>query len=283
MKVKNSGMKYKTKKGSINIEKLILNLFLTLACIALIIFIFKMLFPSDNTDGGASMDSSSSSSSVSGDNSGWNSESIVIPPEDLYWYSRAVPESAEVEDSYFEDAVLIGNSTIEGIYYYSLLPEATVYSELGLNVTNIFTTEIEDDKTAFELLAEGDFTKVYICLGLNELGWEYSNVFKDRYETVIEEVLKIKPDAEIYIQSILPIGQTKINNDPIFTTEKIEEYNTLISELCKEMDVNLLHYPSELLTEDGLLLPEASNDGVHMESPYLSIYVDYLKTHTVEE
>ncbi len=276
-------MKYKTKRGSINIDKLILNLFLTLACVALIIFIFQMLFGGDDGDSTSGANSDSGSLSESGSISGWNSESITIPPEDLYWYSSAVPESAEVDDSYFEDAVLIGNSTIEGIYYYSLLPEATVYSELGLNVTNIFTAEVQDEKTAFELLAEGDFTKVYICLGLNELGWEYSNVFKDRYETVIEEVLKIKPDAEIYIQSILPIGQTKIDNDPIFTAEKIEEYNTLISELCKEMDVNLLHYPDEILTEDGLLLPEASNDGVHMESPYLSIYVDYLKTHTVEE
>ncbi len=281
MKIKNSGMKYKTKRGSINIDKLILNLFLTLASIALIIFIFQMLFGGDD---GGNNGNNSSVSSGSSNNSGWNSESIVIPPvEDPKWYDAAVSESAEVEDSYFENTVLIGNSTIEGIGFYSLLPEATVYAEVGLTVTNIFNEELSDGKTAFELIADGNFDKIYICLGLNELGWEYSDIFKERYESVIEEIRTIAPDAEIYIQSILPVAVKKTEADPIFNNTKIEEYNTLISEICKEQGLHLIYYPEEILTPEGTLLDEASTDGVHLTRSYLSIYADYLKTHTTEE
>ena len=46
-----------------------------------------------------------------------------------------VPESAPVDDSYFADAVFVGDSRTEGLRMYSGLTGAKFFSEVGLTVT----------------------------------------------------------------------------------------------------------------------------------------------------
>ena len=96
-----------------------------------------------------------------------------------------VPESEAVDDSYFDDAVFIGNSRTEGLKMYSGLSNATFITEVGLTVDSIFTDYCNisggGKARAFDQLASMEFGKVYIMLGMNELGWVYESVFKEDY------------------------------------------------------------------------------------------------------
>lgn len=38
-----------------------------------------------------------------------------------------------------------------------------------------------------------EFGKVYIMLGMNELGWVYESVFKEDYGKIIDKIREIKP------------------------------------------------------------------------------------------
>ena len=63
--------------------------------------------------------------------------------------------------------------------------------------------------TAAEALRQADYGKVYIMLGMNELGWVYESVFADEYGKIIDVIRESHPGAEIYVQSIIPVSRWK--------------------------------------------------------------------------
>ncbi len=91
----------------------------------------------------------------------------------------AVPQSAAVDDSYFDDAIFVGDSRTDGLKMYSGLPVSRFWSEVGLTVTKCFQDRfvVLDGQylTVGEALERADYSKVYIMLGMNELGWVYES------------------------------------------------------------------------------------------------------------
>ena len=57
---------------------------------------------------------------------------------------------------------------------------------------------------------------MYICYGLNELGWPYQNIFADEYKKTIEDIKKNQPDADIFVCVILHVTEKKSKSDKIF-------------------------------------------------------------------
>ena len=202
-----------------------------------------------------------------------------------YDFSQSVPESAEVDDSYFDDAVFIGNSRTEGFKLYAGLSNAEYYTAIGLMVDTIFTkpyATVNGEKTTImEALKTTDFSKVYIMLGMNELGWVYGSVYQEYYGRIIGGIREINPDAVIYIQSILPVSAEKSEKDDIYNNERINEFNALLRELAEEKEVYYVDVAEAVADEDGCLPEGASFDGVHLTPDYCGKWRDYLKTHTV--
>ena len=202
-----------------------------------------------------------------------------------YDFSQCVPESEMVDDTYFDDAVFIGNSRTEGFKLYSGLSNAQYYTAIGLMVDTIFTkpyAEVDGEKTTImEALKTTDFSKVYIMLGMNELGWVYGSVYQEYYGRIIDGIREINPDAVIYIQSILPVSAEKSEGDDIYNNPRIDEFNGLLRQLAEEKEVYYVNVAEAVAGEDGCLPEGASFDGVHLTPDYCAKWRDYLKTHTV--
>lgn len=204
-----------------------------------------------------------------------------------YVYSEPVPKNDAVDNSYFDDAVFIGDSRTQGFILYNGLSNATAYMSKGLKVDTAFTKEdIEVNGTkvsVMDALAQNaSFQKVYVMLGVNELGWAYSDIFIEKYGQLVDKIKEINPDAEIYIQSILPVSEKKSTGDEIYNMQKINEYNALIQKMAGEKTVYYLNVAEAVANGSGYLPEEASTDGVHLNKEYCAIWLDYLKTHTVK-
>ena len=102
-----------------------------------------------------------------------------------YDYGEPVPQSEGVDNTYFDDAVFIGDSRTEGLILYTGLSNATVYANQGLMVDTVFTSPViqmdGQRLSVVEALRRTEFKKVYIALGINETGWAYSNIFIEKY------------------------------------------------------------------------------------------------------
>ena len=197
-----------------------------------------------------------------------------------------VPKSEAVDDSYFDDAVFIGNSRTEGLKMYSGLTKATFITEVGLTVKTIFTDYCDISggykNLCFSELDSREFSKVYIMLGMNELGWVYESVFKEDYGKIIDKIREINPDAKIYIQSIIPVSKWKDSNDTTYTIYNVDRLNTQLRALADEKEVHYVDVAEGLMDEEGYLPYEATLDGVHLVPEYCVKWLDYLKSHTAQ-
>ena len=100
--------------------------------------------------------------------------------------------SGQVADSYFDDAAFIGDSRTQGLQLYTGLPNATFYATQGLMVDTFFSKKFVKAGggkiTIPDAMKNQTFKKVYIMLGVNELGWVYEKVFIQRYGELVDEM-----------------------------------------------------------------------------------------------
>lgn len=202
-----------------------------------------------------------------------------------YDYSKEVPESEEVDDSFFDDAVFIGNSQVDGIRIYKAMGNMTVYAGKGIMANTIFTKKVireKNDKiTIIDALKQKTFGKIYIMLGANELGWAYSEVFVEKYSEVIDKIKQLQPNADIYINTIIPVSKNRSRKDNIYNNINIDKFNKLIKKIAEEKEVYFINTKKVFGTDDGCLPEEAGTDGIHFYGTYYKDWFNYLKKHTI--
>lgn len=202
--------------------------------------------------------------------------------------SVTVPENGRVDDSYFSDAVFVGDSRTEGLRMYSgISPSPKFFSGVGLTVTNVFSDQIVQLNgqwlTVADALRQADYNKVYIMLGMNELGWVYESVYAQDYGRIIDVIRETHPDATIYVQSIIPVSKWKDTTDPdrIYTNANVVRLQKVLCEMCEEKNVHYVNVAEVMQDENGYLFSEATEDGMHLTQEYCKIWAEYLRTHTV--
>lgn len=212
-------------------------------------------------------------------------ETAAADPQPSYDYSQPVPQSTAVDDSYFNDAVFIGDSRTQGLITATGLYNATAFTHQGLTVDTAFKdliVEIDGQYyTAIDALSRTQFNKVYIMLGINETGWIYSSKFIEGYGRIIDAVKAANPEAQIYVQEILPVSNSVSNSHDYIKNSKIDEYNQLLQQLADEKQVYFVDTASAVAGADGSLPEDAAVDGIHLKNSYCQQWLDYLKTHTV--
>ena len=204
-----------------------------------------------------------------------------------YDYSKPVPESAAVDDSFFDGAVFIGNSRTEGFMLYAGPSNAQYLTSIGLMVNTAFTKNniaVNGKKIpVMDALATMTFSRVYIMLGLNELGWVYPSVYQEYYGRIIDRIREINPEADIYIQSILPVSEEKSASSEWENNARINEYNQLLMELAQQKQVYYVNVAEAVADDSGALPADSAYDGIHLKPNPCKLWLEYLKTHTVKE
>ena len=199
-------------------------------------------------------------------------------------WAGPVPESAQVEDTYFDDVVFLGDSRTDGLRLYSGLQHGTFLCSTGATVESVFSKAVETpagELPLLDALAALDCGKIYIMLGINELGWNGTETFRTQSTELIQRLQKDHPDAEIVIQSILPVSAKKDAEGRYVNNGRIKEYNQVWLELAEEFDVAYLNVAEGVAGEDGLLPSELCYDGVHLNKAGCRMWLDYLRTHAV--
>ena len=184
-----------------------------------------------------------------------------------------------------ETVAFIGDSRTQGFIMYNGLKDVQDYSYVGLMVdTAISKKFVKTSKgekiTLLEDMKGKNIKRVYIMLGVNELGWSYPQVFKSKYKELIKEIRKIKPDAQIYVQSIIPVTKSRDKSDKYFNNTRIEQYNKLVKEVALEENVEYLDVQSALTNSEGYLPEETSPDGIHIGKSYCEKWLEYLKNNS---
>lgn len=216
-----------------------------------------------------------------------DSKSFIIADE--YDYSAPVPKNATVSNSYFNDAVFIGDSRGVDLMIYTDIKDtkALPYCDVGLNVSTVFTKDFVNIKgTKVTVLSalkkkKKSFNKVYLMFGLNELGYSSVNAFIKQYAKLVDAVREINKNAIIYVHCIVPVSKQRDNISDTFTNVRIHKWNKYIEKMCKEKKLFYIDAVSAFSGADGYLPDDAAYDGIHYKPSYSEKWLDYLKTRTL--
>lgn len=195
-----------------------------------------------------------------------------------------VPERPLVQDTYFDDVVFLGDSRTDGLRLYSGIKNGIFLCSTGATVESVFNKSVETvvgEMPLLDALALLDCGKIYIMLGINELGWNGTETFRTQSTELIRRIQTDHPDAEIVIQSILPVSAKKDDEGRYVNNGRIDEYNQVWMDLAEELDVAYLNVAEGVAGEDGLLPSDLCYDGVHLNKAGCRLWLDYLRTHAV--
>ena len=195
-----------------------------------------------------------------------------------------------MEMAYFEDALLIGDSRTEGLQLYSGIQGADFYCYKGITVFEMDSkkvVELEDGEkyTVLEALERGKkYAKIYIALGVNELGAD-AGIYESSFSGFLDQVKALQPQAVIYLETVVPVNPAKCtaNRQPYYVTnEKVYAFNEVLPRLAEEKRVVLLDIAGFFSDETGVLAADDTVDGVHFTKGIYQQWLAYLMNHTVD-
>lgn len=193
----------------------------------------------------------------------------------------------QVDESYFNDAVFIGDSRTRSLLLYAGLENSTFLSDTGLTIYAVLDKKLtpsdsNSKTTVREYLSEHQFRKVYLMLGINELGTGTAESFGNTYLDVIQTIQELQPDAIIYIQAILHVSADKDAERTYINNAAILERNAVLETFADNTRIFWLDANEVLCDEDGYLISEYTFDGVHLQAKYVPIWLDWLMNHALE-
>lgn len=193
-----------------------------------------------------------------------------------------------VEDDYFDDALFLGDSRVVGMCQYGGLGDiATFYASTGLTIYKLFSAEIvevPDQKekiTVEEALQQQSFGKIYIMVGINEMGTGTVERYAETYKAAVEHLQELQPDAIIYIQAILKVTTARSNKGDYINNEGIIARNEALSQLADGERIFYVDPNPAVCDEDGGLVQDYTSDGVHLKAKYIGLWKEYLKDNAV--
>lgn len=153
------------------------------------------------------------------------------------------------------DIVFFGDSHIYYGNFSPLFPRKVVCN-LGLRGDTV-----QGMIERVEQVASLEPKMVFLMAGINDVASCSIDLFENRYELLINHLLKQVPGVKIIIQSILPVND--IQFDISCNNNQIVYYNKVIERLARERHlhfINLYH----AYVNNGLLPEEYTTDGIHL-------------------
>lgn len=185
----------------------------------------------------------------------------------------------KVDRDYFKDALFIGDSRTVGLSEYADLNGADVFADSGMNVYKLKEQKIKVKgvgKTTLEqLLKKRTYGKIYVMLGINELGYDYKQTVK-RFKELIEEIREKQPEAIIFIGANLHVTGGKSKKSDIYNNKNINRFNKAIAKLADKKDIFYIDVNEIFDDKNGNLDKKYTVDESHVLGKYYSEWADWI-------
>ena len=189
------------------------------------------------------------------------------------------PEEELPPEEFFQDTLFIGDSRTMGLVEYADLNNAVVFADTGMNIYRLYTLKNavrEQELYLEDILSAKQYRKIYLMLGINELGYDEKQTVK-RYE---EEVLKLhekQPEAKIVLEANLHVTTARSERDAIFNNQSIDRINESIRQIAEKYDFAYIDVNEVFDDENGGLRAECTHDEVHVLGKYYQQWADWIR------
>lgn len=210
----------------------------------------------------------------------------------------AVGSSDNVAVSYFDDVAFVGDSVSLKLSYYAAatgcLGNAQFFTAGSLGAANaLWTVSDESVHPSYQgkkmlvedCVAASGASKVYIMLGMNDIGLYGIDDTIKNYETLVNNIIEKSPEIQVVVQSMTPMTSTSTILGSSLNNENIKIYNSRLSDLCAKkgwafVDVASVMYDAQGVNLNREYCSDPDGLGVHFTEAGCEKWVEYLSTHT---
>lgn len=187
-----------------------------------------------------------------------------------------------VDEEYFDDALFIGDSRTVGLRNYTDLSDhADFLCETSMTIYKVLSTKFKGMGTVEEVLNAKDYKKIYLMVGINELGRGTTEEYMEKYTEVVDTLHELAPDAKIVIQGNMHVSGEKSRTDAVFNNNNIDARNHAIATLADNETFFYLDMNEAVCDENGDLNAEYTYDNIHLLGKYNELWKQFLLQHGV--
>lgn len=206
-------------------------------------------------------------------------EFTVEDPPDTPTMPPPPPPVYGEDESYFDDALFIGDSRTVGLRDMARLGHADYFCKVGMTIYTMFQEGAADENFSYQkletLLEEKQYGKIYICLGLNEAGYALDSI-ESKYAGAIERVRELQPGAIIVIHSVMSVSRGKAASSASFRLERLQAINEMLRGFADNETVFFVDVNAVMADEEGYLPDDYSKDGCHLYGKYYEMWAKFL-------
>lgn len=156
------------------------------------------------------------------------------------------------------DVVFYGNSITYESDFQKFFPNLKICN-LGCN-----RDDLDDLIRRSYMINSVTPRKVFILGGINRLIDVSNDDFRNKYETLVDTIVKQNPEAEVYLQSLLPVNtEMELGSRYAGYIDKIKDVNEIICRISKERRLEFVDLYSAYQVNNSLPR-KYTQDGLHL-------------------
>lgn len=187
--------------------------------------------------------------------------------------------------SSMENALFIGDSRTVGLSEYASLPGATFFSRVGMTVFEIDRVSINVSGvgrvTLNDILQRKTYDKVYIMLGVNEIGYSMDSIVS-KYVKILEKIIAYQPQAFIIMQANLHVTASYYYSNGIINNPAIDQLNSILVQYADNQRLFFLDANPVFDDGTGNLAVSNSSDGIHLHGYCYAQWGEWIKEQTAQ-
>ena len=165
----------------------------------------------------------------------------------------------DVDQSYLDDAVFIGDSRTDTLKMYAGWENTTYYVKTGTNIWDIMDV-VPDD----------------------ELGTGTAETYYQQFKKVVARIRELQPNALIFVESIIHVSAEKDAEGTVINNTEINARNKWLKKLADNKMIFYLDYNEVLDDENGALKADSTFDGVHLQADKIEPWKQFILSHGVK-
>lgn len=183
-------------------------------------------------------------------------------------------------DDVFDNTLIIGDSRVEGLKLFCDMGNCAIFSKTGLSTIGLYYESVEvpgyGTYTLDSLLQAKKFNKIYLSLGINEIGGDI-DVIVQRYDDIVKRILTAQPDTTVVLMANLHIKKSRSDYDEVFQNSRMNALNNGMKGLCNGKNIVFID-PNVLFDdENGALGEDYASDDFHLQVFAYQMWGDWLR------
>lgn len=184
----------------------------------------------------------------------------------------------------FSNALFIGDSRTVGIAEYSGITEADFFAFTGMSVYSALKKESsvgswKKGTLLADALQSQQYDRVYLMLGVNELGYNFQKTV-ERYGELVQQIRDLQPDAYLILEASLHVTKKRSDTDSTFNNSNIDRMNQAQAAFADGEHIFFIDVNPVFDDETGALNQDYTFDNTHPYGKYYSKWADWLRENT---